>query len=101
MKTDAAFVRSDGIVVLNPIAAVGPKIAVIVFPVYAENNNTVRFGESFKDSGFMINRMVLNKRHYIACHFVNCLMKFRLVMIASQKAIHKPTQLFFYRCIHD
>ena len=41
METNAAFVRANGIVVLNTIAHVGLNIALIVYPRHAERDDAV------------------------------------------------------------
>ena len=41
METNGAFVRANGIVMLNTIAHVGLNIALVVYPCYTERYNTI------------------------------------------------------------
>jgi len=56
MKANAALVRTDRIVVLNSIASIGPKISVIVFPIYSKNNNLIRLSKPFEYFHIFVDR---------------------------------------------
>ena len=41
METDAAFVRANGIVVLNTVTHIGLYVALVVYPCHAERDDAV------------------------------------------------------------
>jgi hypothetical protein len=75
--------------VLDAIASIGSKLSLIVFPVYSENNDLIRLGESFEYFMRFIDRVFSDEGDDIGSHLIDCLKKFGLSRIPSLKPVHK------------
>ena len=89
METKSAFIRSDGIVELNPVTAVHMNFAIVINPAELECEDTVRFNDPVDDVGsFKLRIFIVNLFNRFQ-NFANCL------------KILNFTRVFFLQVIHD
>ena len=82
MKSETSFVRSDRAVELNAIAAVHLYLAVIIYPRYAEHNDSLRLNESFQKCEIPVVLLIrFNDYTDRLENFLDCLDKFRLCSV--------------------
>ena len=101
VEAQAAFVRADGAVGLDAVAAVDVEDAVVIFPGDAENDDAFGFGDALQNFHFL---------QYGACHDVGCqrfghladsLMEFRLVGVAEGELRHEIFDVLMGLSVHS
>ena len=95
MEADTAFVRANGIVVLNTIASVCLIVALIVHPSNAECINTIWNTETLDEVDLVKLRVLVVLFLDCAENFFYCLMIFRLVRESALEILKN----FF--CVHN
>ena len=81
MKSQTALVRTDCVVELNTVSSVDMSLTVIVNPGNSENNLSVGFGYSFKNSvSSVLFLMLCNNGAQRIENFFDSLKKFGLIL---------------------
>ena len=88
METDAALVRTDGVVVLYAVAHIGLHVALVVYPCHTERNDAVGYAKTlYKVCTVELGVTVVlffNSAEYLA----HCLNVFRLVWEALFQTLY-------------
>jgi hypothetical protein len=93
METDAPFIGSNRIVVLDPPGALHTDMALVILPADAERNDPVGLCNSPQDLRGVILLFILDKIVNILGDFGHCLDKFGLARIALLHALNKRIQV--------
>ena len=83
VEAQAAFVRADGAVGLDAVAAVDVEDAVVIFPGDAENDDAFRFDDAFQDVVLFIFRFLFQHGHEGRQYFAGCVLEFRLFRVTA------------------
>jgi hypothetical protein len=93
VKADAAFIGSDGVVVLHTPAALDADIVVVVFPADAERYDAVGFGNAPQYLFAMIAFLVGEEVENILGHLLHRLDELGLARVAFLHALHECGQV--------
>ena len=89
MESQAAFVRSDGAVHLNPVPAIDLHYAVPVHPRHAKDDDALRLGHPFENLRGLVLRIFFDERPDRFGDLAHGLVKFSLGRIASPELLQK------------
>ena len=84
-----AFVGADGIVELHPVAAIDTNMTFVVFPADPETDDAIRLRHPLENAGFDVLRVVIDVGNDTVGHFMNGLVKVRLVGVTPGKTTHE------------
>ena len=88
MKTDTAFVRANGVVMLNTVTHIGLYVALVVYPCHAERDYAVWNAKALDKVGAVEFRVTVVLFLNSAEDLTNSLDIFRLVWEALLKALY-------------
>ena len=83
VKADAALVGADGIVVLDPPAALDADVALVVLPAHAERDDAVGLGDAAQDLLAVIGFLLLDEVEDVLGDFLDRLAEFGLARVAA------------------
>jgi hypothetical protein len=93
VESDSALVRADRIVVLHPVAALDPDIALVVLPADPERDHPVGLGHSPQDLRLMIFGLALGELEYVLGDFLDRLDEFGLTGVAPLDPVHETVEV--------
>jgi hypothetical protein len=89
MEAEAAFVRANGVVILDPPTALHTNVAVVVLPTNAEADYPIRLCDAAKDLVLVVLDLVLDEVENVFRDFLDGLMKLGLARILSANPRHE------------
>ena len=95
MEPQAALIWADRTVELHAETPIHPGFARIILPGYAENDLTLRLDNPLEDSQFDVFRMFFQHTFQRIKHFLDRLVKLRLVRISIDYTFEKLVQKLF------
>ena len=101
MEADSTFVWTDCTVTLNSVASVDAHFSFVIKPRHAENDDSFRFYDSFKNLHIHKVGVFNDIRRYADEHFVDCLMKFLFSWISGNKVSHKSIYILLCELVHS
>src|SRR5690606_38962172 len=93
VKAQAAFVRSDRVVVLDAIASLDTHVAGVVLPADAERNDPIRLREPTQDLRRPVNLLVGDELENVFGDILHGLDEFRLVRIVLPHGFHERREV--------
>src|SRR3989344_5445955 len=97
MKTEAAFIRTNGIVPLNTVSPVYMNFSLIVHPGHREYKYMLGLHHPFRDSISAVCRVSIDERNYMGHYFLYCLVEFYLMPISFSERLHKRVNVVWRR----
>ena len=88
MKAQAALVRADGRIVLDPVAAVNLDLALIIHPVHPEGDDALRLGDALQNAILLILAIFFKDGREALQYFLHSLKKDRLAAVAFFQTLH-------------
>ena len=93
VEADSALIGADRIVVLDPVAALDPDVALVVLPADPEGDDPVGLGHAPQDLGLVIFGLALGELEYVLGDLVDRLDEFGLVRVAALDAFHEAFEV--------
>jgi hypothetical protein len=100
VETDTAFVGADGVVVLDPPAALHADIALVVLPADPKADHAIRLGDAAQDLVAVIVFLVLDEVEDVLGHFLHGLSEFGLARIPTPDSFDERRQINVIRNRH-
>ncbi|MNI45723.1 hypothetical protein D3C73_1001620 [compost metagenome] len=97
MEAETAFVRADGTVELNPVAAVHTDLPGVVNPWNTEGDGALRLDKPFQNGLLLILRMAGQHRYKRLQNFFDRLMELPFQRIAARHFLVDLTYIIFGR----
>ena len=101
MKTDTAFVRTDGAIHLHTETAVDLHFPFIIHPRHTEHDHAFRFHDTLHHFLLAQIRVGHDHRRYTLNHFSNSLVKLILARVLSNEIGHEAVHISLCLLIHN